>query len=154
MGIVRGVTASDIVDIKKIYEQAFNRMEGLIDEYYPKFQQYVDFCSRQKFSYVAIKDGVLCGVLLACEKPDIEWGKVLYIELLAVLPEYQKKGIGTNLLNKLREDAVNSGFVELSLRTGCYLDAYQIYKKYGFRDTRSDRRYMILNIGNKGEQER
>lgn len=149
MCIVRGVLESDIESIKKIYEQAFNRMEGLIDEYYPKFKEYVDFCAIQKFSYVALKDDVICGVLLACEKPDIEWGKVLYIELLAVLPEFQKKGIGTKLLHKLREDAVNSDFMELSLRTGCYLDAYQIYIKYGFRDTRSDRRYMILNIGNK-----
>ena len=91
-------------------------------------------------------EDTVCGVLLAYEKPDIEWGKVLYIELLAVLPEYQKKGIGTELLNKIRKDAANSGYVELALRTGCYLDAYHMYTKYGFRDTRSDRRYMILNL--------
>ncbi len=151
MSVVRTMINSDVEDVKKIYEQAFYKTEGLLNEYYPKFEDYVDFCIKQNYSYVAIMEDNVCGALLAYEKPDIEWGKSLYIELLAVLPEYQKKGIGTELLNKIRDDAANSGYVELSLRTGCYLDAYHIYKKYGFRDTRSDRRYMILNIKKKAD---
>lgn len=73
-------------------------------------------------------------------------GNVVYIELLAVMPEYQRKGFGTELLNKVKEDAQNNGIGELSLRTGCYMDSYQIYKNYGFRDTRDDHRYMVMNI--------
>ena len=26
------------------------------------------------------------------------------------------------------------------------MDSYQIYKNYGFRDTRDDHRYMVMNI--------
>ena len=50
------------------------------------------------------------------------------------------------MLNKVKEDALDNGISELSLRTGCYMDSYQIYKNYGFRDTRDDHRYMVKNI--------
>ena len=36
--------------------------------------------------------------------------------------------------------------MELSLRTACYLNVYEIYKKFGFRDMRSDRRFMVMKI--------
>lgn len=63
-----------------------------------------------------------------------------------VLPEYQKKGIGTGILNRVKAEALNNGIMELSLRTGCYMDSYQMYKNYGFRDTRDDYRFMVMNI--------
>lgn len=88
---------------------------------------------------------ILC-VVYAYVIPDMFAGNVVYIELLAVMPEYQRKGFGTELLNKVKEDAQNNGIGELSLRTGCYMDSYQIYKNYGFRDTRDDHRYMVMNI--------
>ena len=101
---------------------------------------------KHRFSYVAIEDDIVCGVLLAYEVPDLMFGKILYVELLAVLPEYQKRKIGINLLNKLRIDAENAGYKEITLRTGCYMNAYEIYKKYGFKDTKTDRRYMSLML--------
>lgn len=96
-----------------------------------------------------MEEDVVCGVLFAYEVPDLMFGEILYIELLAVLPEYQKKGIGTKLLNQVRVDANNAGFQEITLRTACYLDAYEIYKKYGFKDTKTDRRYMSLMLQKK-----
>lgn len=99
---------------------------------------------------MAVEENCVCGVLLAYEKPDMEWGKVVYIELLAVMSEYQRKGWGTQLLNMVKEEAQNNGIKELSLRTGCYMDSYQIYKNYGFRDTRDDHRYMVMSIKQSG----
>ena len=60
--------------------------------------------------------------------------------------EYQRKGIGRKLLDKLKKQAKEEGIKEMALRTGCYMDAYEIYKKYGFQDTRDDQRFMIMNI--------
>ena len=94
--------------------------------YYPGFRDYVEFCIKQNYAYVANEQDVVCGVLLAYEKPDLEWGKVLYIELLAVLPEYQSKGIGTTLLDYVKEEARSKEFKELALRTGCYMPAYEM----------------------------
>ena len=148
MRAIRKAVSLDIESIKKIYEKAFGRREGIL-QYYQGFPDYVDFCLKQKYSYVAVCEEFVCGVLLAYEKTDMEWGKVVYIELLAVMPEYQRKGFGKELLNKVKEDSQNNGIRGLSLRTGCYMDSYQIYKNYGFRDTRDDHRYMIMNIEKK-----
>lgn len=148
MCTIRKATNTDIDAIKKIYEWAFCGMEGLIQKHF-KFEKYVEFFLRHKFAYVAVEEDVVCGVLFAYEVPDLMFGEILYIELLAVLPEYQKKGIGTQLLNQVRVDANNAGFQEITLRTACYLDAYEIYKKYGFKDTKTDRRYMSLMLQKK-----
>lgn len=143
---IRKVTNKDTENIALIYEKAFDRPEGILKMYYPGFPDYVDFCIKQNYAYVAVEEDIVCGALLAYEIPDTMWGKVIYIELLAVLPEYQKRGIGTELLNTVKAEAQNNGICEMSLRTGCYMDSYQIYKNYGFRDTRDDHRYMVMNI--------
>lgn len=142
---IRNVVSSDLESIKLIYEKAFDRSEGVL-KYYKGFSEYVEFCIKQRYAYVAVEEDTVCGVLLAYVIPDMLAGNVVYIELLAVMPGYQRKGFGTELLNKVKEDARNNGIVELSLRTGCYMDSYQIYKNYGFRDTRDDHRYMVMNI--------
>lgn len=114
--------------------------------YYPGFSQYLEFHLKQKYAYIAVDDNVACGVLLAYEKPDMIFGKSVYIELLAVLPEYQKRGIGTELLNIVKAAALNDGIEELSLRTGYHMYAYQMYEKYGFLDTGDEHRFMVMNI--------
>ena len=47
--------------------------------------------------------------------------------------------------------AVQNGIEEISLRTGCYMEAFHIYHHLGFVDTRDDQRYMTRHIqkGNK-----
>ena len=47
------------------------------------------------------------------------------------------------------QDAQENGLSELSLRTGCYMDSYEIYKKYGFKEARADQRFMYMNISSK-----
>lgn len=118
----------------------------LINTDYHGFPNYIEFCAKQNYAYIASLDGCECGYILAYAKPEMMYGEELYIELLAVLPEYQRKGVGTKLLNKLRDQAKEEGYRELSLRTGCYMDSYEIYKKYGFKDTRDDQRFMVMNI--------
>lgn len=152
MRVIREMTMDDLESVKKIYESAFERPEGIL-MYYPYFSEYVDFCIKQRYAYIAVEDNVVCGVLLAYEKPDMHLGKSVYIELLAVLPEYQKKGIGTGFLNRVKAEALNNGIMEMSLRTGCYMDSYQMYKNYGFRDTRDDHRFMVMNIRKSSDEE-
>ncbi len=144
MEITHAVEA-DIDGIKKIYEKAFYDKEGIL-MYYPNFTEYVMNCIKHALSYVEISDGLLCGMIFSYEVPDIEWGKTVHIEVFAVLPNYQKMGIGTALMKHLKESAQEKGYMELSLRTACYLNVYEIYKKFGFRDMRSDRRFMVMKI--------
>lgn len=145
MVIIKNAVSENIETIGEIYEKSFEKQPGIL-KYYPGFNKYVTFCIDGGYAYVAIEEDIICGVLLAYEKPDMQWGKSLYVELLAVIPEFQRKGIGTDLLNRLKYDAQENGLSELSLRTGCYMNSYEIYKKYGFKDARADQRFMYMNI--------
>ena len=94
---IRHAVEADIDGIKKIYEKAFYDKEGIL-MYYPNFTEYVMNCIKHALSYVEISDGLLCGMIFSYEVPDIEWGKTVHIEVFAVLPNYQKMGIGTALM--------------------------------------------------------
>lgn len=61
MSIIRKATGLDTDDIKKIYECAFYGIEGIVESYF-KFDEYVEFCLKHRFSYVAIEDDIVCGV--------------------------------------------------------------------------------------------
>ena len=65
MRIIRNATglATQMI-LKKIYECAFYGIEGIVERF-SKFEEYVEFCLKQKFAYVAIEDDIVCGVLLA-----------------------------------------------------------------------------------------
>lgn len=143
---IRSVKERDIDTIGRIYEKAFEHSEGVI-KYYQGFPEYVKFCMKQGYAFV-LEEGVVCGVILGYEKPDMFVGKSLYIELLAVLPEYQGKGFGKALIQKFEEVAIQKELKQLSLRTGCYMKAFHIYHHLGFNDTRDDQRYMIRHIQN------
>lgn len=134
----------DIDKIRMIYEKAFGRSEGIIKQFYAGFSEYVNFCVEQNYAYMATLDSEECGCILAYRKPDMIFGEEIYIELLAVLPEYQRKGVGTKLLDKIKEQTKEEKIKSLSLRTGCYMDSYEIYKKYGFIDSRDDHRFMVM----------
>jgi ribosomal protein S18 acetylase RimI-like enzyme len=142
---IREVTEQDIGSIGKIYAKAFAHNEKILS-YYKGFDQYVVFCMKQAYAYVAENDSGICGVILAYEKPDIFEGKNVYIELLAILPEHQNKGYGKALIDKIENVAAENGIKELSLRTACYMDAFHVYHHLGFMDTRDDQRYMVRPI--------
>lgn len=137
---------TDVDSLKLIYEKTFERPEGVLSCFYKGFGDYINFSVKQGYAYIAIFDGYECGYILAYRKPDMMYGEELCIELLVVLPEYQRKGIGTALLNQIKEQAQKEGIKEIALRTGCYMDAYEIYKKYGFKDSRDDQRFMVMHI--------
>lgn len=142
---IRKTEERDIEEIKKIYANAFgyaletmNCIKG--------FREYVMFATNQGYAYIIEDDGVCCAVILAYEKPDIIYGKNLYIELLSVLPEYQKKGYSKILINQIIKDAKQKDIRQITVATQCFKEAYQIYLKYGFKDAEMDRRYMYKDL--------
>ncbi len=142
---IRSIEESDIDIIGTIYEKAFEHSEGVI-KYYQGFSEYVNFCIKQGYAFAAEEKGIVRGVILGYETPSMFFGKVAYIEFLAVTPEYQGKGYGKMLIQKFEEAAIQNEIQELSLRTACYRNAFHIYHHLGFIDTRDDARYMIRNI--------
>lgn len=147
---IREVNENDIEVIGTIYEKAFGYSEGLVKDL-GNFDEYVNFCVKQNYAFV-IENGIeICGVVLGYEKPDMIYGRNVYIELLAVLPEYQCKGYGKALIAAIEKVAISNGIKEVTLRTACYMDAFHIYCHLGFKDTRDDQRHMIRRIKEDGK---
>lgn len=142
---IREVKENDIETIGKIYAKAFGYIEE-IASCFNGFSEYVNFCVKQNYAYVIEDKAEICGVILGYVKPDLCFGKSLYIELLAILPEYQGKGYGKALIDKIESAAKDKGIKELSLRTACYMEAFHVYHHLGFKDTRDDQRYMVRRI--------
>ncbi|MCM1121012.1 MAG: GNAT family N-acetyltransferase [Eubacterium sp.] len=97
-------------------------------------------------AFVVEEDDMVCGVVLVYEIPDMLHGRSLYIELLAVLPDCQNKGMGRALIEHVFEEARRRGITEVSIRTACYKEAYLIYRHIGFRDSQSDCRFLTMNL--------
>ena len=76
--------------------------------------------------YLYFKDGCAAGFLSFKKAADEG-----YIQNLAVLPEYRKKGIAFSLLKKLLESSKNLKFITLEVRQS-NTSAINLYKKLGF----------------------
>lgn len=100
---VRGIEESDYPIVASIYEKVFDYREGFIDLYYKNFGEYLDFCTDQGYGLLIEDNLKVYGVIIGYEKPDMFYGKSLYIEILAILPEEQKKGYGKILLDAMEK---------------------------------------------------
>ena len=140
--VIRNITQADVPTIGKIYTSAFDRNESVI-KYYAGFPAYVDFCIESGYALMlTADDGTDCGLIMGYEQPSIIFGRISYIELFAVMPDYQNKGYGKALIREFFKLTKERGIKEVGAHTGCYLDAYLFYRKIGFQDTRSDARFL------------
>lgn len=143
--IVRPCVEADVETIRDIYLNAFGYDRAVLLAF-SGFDKYALFCVNKGYSYILEEKGKPCGVVLAYEKPDLLGGVLLYVELLAVLPEYQNKGYGTTLMSKIETEAKRNSIIEITLRTMANMAAYEFYKKRGFVDCNNTLRYMTKFI--------
>lgn len=141
---IRKIAEEDIDTVARIYENAFSHREGIVLKYYEGFSDYVMFCMNESYAYIAGDETGEYGVILGYEIPDMWYGKEIYIELLAVDPIKQRQGYGKALMKNLFDVAEENGIKATSIRTRCYMDSYEIYKKMGYKDMKSDMRYMEM----------
>jgi GNAT superfamily N-acetyltransferase len=143
--IIRKITSDDIETVGNIYLKAFDHYEGIL-KYFEGFNQYVSFFIKQGYSFCSVDEDICCGVGMAYETPDMYSGKTIYVDLLAVLPEYQNKGIGKSLLHSIEVEAAKQGIHKIAIRTACYIPAYLIYNHLNFKDFGGESRYMCKPI--------
>jgi len=84
--------------------------------------------------FVAKEKNKIIGVLLAFPLTKVA-GTELFIDTIAVRPDYQKMGIGTMLINKAFEYVRLHGFVAVSLQANKKLQSYHWYKSLGLSET-------------------
>jgi aminoglycoside 6'-N-acetyltransferase I len=93
-----------------------------------------DFYDHKKFvGYVIEEEGRIIGALFAHEK--VWWNNSeVFIEEMFIDPEYQRKGLGTKLLDEAEKYVRTNHLAGITLSTNKYAPAPTFYKKNGFVD--------------------
>lgn len=88
--------------------------------------------SKQSYGLEYVKDGKVIGFILGTSML-FSYGRTFEINDLAVDPDYQNKGIGKQLLERMIEDIKAQGIVGIHLITSAHGVLPEFYEKYGFR---------------------
>ncbi len=148
------MTEENIGECQNIYAQAFDVMciTGDFSSYSETNRELIELCAKaynfpryfkqcinhnDKYAYCIKADGRIIGFITAWNIPSTIYPYSVYIDILAVLPEYQKKGYGTKLLKYLLEEVI--GEVSACLVTKTDSPAYKMYGKIGFLNEASTR---------------
>lgn len=147
---IRKATKKDVQGIKEKnqFGQILERcspLDHLDQAFTPKNEKdyYLKFItSKNKWCYLAEEDNKIVGfILFNLEKRDHFWRvkAVGYVDLVFVVKDYRKKGIGKLLLNKayqiFKEKKID--YVKLSCQLG-NMSAHKVWKHLGFKDYRVD----------------
>lgn len=131
--MIRTIEYKDLTECGRIYAKAFPIEHWGIDWNVDNATEFLkDFYEQKKFvGYVCEEKAEILGCLFAFRK--ISGSKEeIYINEMAVLPEKQGQGIGTQLLNAIKEYSVEHGLAGVVLYTNEYAPAAKFYKKNGF----------------------
>ena len=135
---------ADIEQCGDIHYRAFhNRMDEVLakclPDYSSKFIDCFDFkryFSRfiedyDKYAFCIICDNQLVGYITALEFPNFFDEKIVYIDSIAVAPEFQKKGYGKEALKQFKDLFPET---TIKLQTTKDRPAYKMYQQLGFID--------------------
>lgn len=89
---------------------------------------------RKDFCFVAREDGHLVGLLLAfplARDDSVD----LFVDTIAVLPNFQFQGIGKELLNQVLRVAQHNGLSGYRLLANPKLTSFKWYKKLGMKES-------------------
>lgn len=86
------------------------------------------------YSYVAKREDVILGFILAYRCPEYGGHYSIYIDTFVVNSDAQGNGIGRMLLEKLKEDMFHKRIFKIKLMTKREIPAYKIYKHLGFEE--------------------
>ncbi|MDO8452187.1 MAG: GNAT family N-acetyltransferase, partial [bacterium] len=88
----------------------------------------------ESYSFVARENNQAVGILIGLPITR-DSGQELFIDTVAVLPNYQAKGIGKALMETASELAKEKGFVALRLLASPKLNSFDWYKNKGFEES-------------------
>ena len=136
--IIRDANEADIDTLVTLLRSSFSDVAERFELTVENCPRNLAFCTKQRVKsdldrglryYILEKDGRPCGCV-AIEKagPD-----VCYLERLAVLPEYRRKGYGKTLVNHIFDQAGNDGAQKVEI--GIISEDTKLknwYKQFGF----------------------
>lgn len=99
------------------------------------FAQCID--DKDKYAYCIKVENQIIGFLTGWNIPSVLYPYSIYIDIIAVKPEYQKNGYGTKLLQYFLDNVVEDTSVVLVTKPD--YPAYKMYNDIGFMDENSTR---------------
>lgn len=146
---IRPATRDDAGEISKVILIAFGAIRELYnDEAFADVtpdEETVASRFDEGALWVAEADGRIVGTVSLSTEPE-----GLYVRSMAVLPEFQGRGIGHKLLDALHEYAAKSGARRIFLYTLPFqLGARELYEKHGYawvRDTPAEEWFNVPGL--------
>ena len=130
---IRKFEADDIDEVREILNDAFRMLMLIPDsEDDKKFNRFL----KSDYSVVAVYDGNIVGVALADVVSEISWN-VLYLDSFAIKNGMRNQGIGKKMIVQIEKQASKEKIHKLVLKTDKKIEAYDIYRHWGFEESES-----------------
>lgn len=129
--IIESLKKEDLKQISYLASKELDMMPWVENEIGP--ESLFDFID-SGYSYVAKRENVILGFILAYKCPTYGGNYYMYIDTFVVNSDVQGKGIGKMLLQKLRENMFKNRIFRVKLMTKKEIPAYKIYKHLGFEE--------------------
>ena len=139
----------------------FNKLNELIKSYYQEdaTEKFIDSIKIQKtidelsshpdkgtILIIEQKDSIIGYCILINYWSNEYGGNLLHIDELYVIPEYRKKGIGTNLIKYLIENKFNNSIAIQVEVTALNIKAKKFYEKNGFKVSKNSIMLYEYNV--------
>lgn len=126
---VEPLKKEDLEQISYLTSKELDMMPWI--EYGEEMDSFVDFVNGG-YSYVAKREDVVLGFVLAHKCPAYGGHYYLYVDTFVVSSDAQGNGIGKLLLQKLKENMFKKRIFSMKLMTKRDIKAYKIYRHLGF----------------------
>lgn len=127
---IRNIKKDELKDAAKIFVESFNSVGEMwtFDIALKRLESQFD----PEYYFGAFIDGKMIAIMVS--KVDyVTDHKELYVDVFAVLPEYQGKHIGKTFLDKMEVFAKEKGLSTIWLQASTKLPSYEFYIKNGFK---------------------
>ncbi len=126
--VVRMLEEADLEQVRELINSAFGMCLTFYDD--EKFKKFIE----SGYSVVACNDEEIVGVALAFEMPDYNIATI-YLDTFAVAEHVRGCGIGKKMLKHVQKLGKSGGRAgKIKLQTDRKIDAYYIYKHWGFQE--------------------
>lgn len=126
--VLRELKKSDLEAVTELINSAFAL--GLTSYDNEKFEKFIE----SGYSFVACNGDEILGVVLGYLIPDLSLDAV-YVDTFTVAETVRDHGIGKKLLQHISTCALSNSVHVLKLHTDRTIEAYQIYKHWGFAES-------------------
>lgn len=127
--LIREIKESDLAAVIELINNAFSMNLTYFDN--DKIKKFMD----SGYSFVACNNDEVLGVALGYYIPDLCMDAV-YLDTLTVAETIRGRGIGRKLLSHISKCAISNKIYEIKLHTDRTIEAYQIYKHWGFKESK------------------